>query len=153
MRSFSIRSTHRTSALALRHATKLRRDFSGDVTVYRKNSSGKFSKRGTSYTFVVTPHKRKMYRIIVGYPYLVNVKKGRSPDARTMKAVYYGKTKADVTSEKSRLRKAALHEAKKVSKAWIQDKRSHPLYRKVNVQVSQVEYDVRFIGITEFLDD
>jgi hypothetical protein len=94
-----------------------------------------------------------MWRIIVGYPYLVNVKKGKSPDARTRKAIYYDNTKEEVTAKKSQLRRAAQSEIKKVRKAWIQDHKGHPLYRKVNVQVSKVEYDVRFIGITEFLDD
>lgn len=94
-----------------------------------------------------------MWRIIVGFPYLKNKKKGKSPDARTMKAIYYAETKEEALQEKPRLRRAAQHEISKIDKAWIQERKKHPLYRRVNVQVSQVEFDSNFLGLTEYLDD
>jgi len=151
--SFLIHSIHKKAINALRHASQLRREFTADVDTYQFTEGGRRSKRGTHYTFKVTPQRKEMWRIIVGYPYLLNQKKQKSPDARTMKATYYAKTKAEVIAEKATLRKAALHEIKKLSKAWIQEKRSHPLYRRVNVQVARVEYEAQLIGTTTYLDD
>lgn len=152
-KSFLIRSIHRNAMLALSHASRLKRQFDADVSTYRFNKQGKRSTRGKHYTFKVTPHQKKLWRIIVGFPYLVNKKKQKSPDARTMKAIFYAQTKDEVLAEKSRLRREAKHEVSKVDKAWIQTKSSHPLYRKINVQVSQVEYDKRLEGITTYVDD
>lgn len=154
MKSFTIRSVHKNAILALSHASQLKREFNATVSTYQFTASGKRSRRGTHFTFVITPRKKSMWRIIVGFPYLLNKKKSKSPDSRTMKAIYYAKTKNEALSEKSRLRSQAKRELKKHgNKAWIQEKKSHPLYRKVNVQVSQVDFDERFIGITEFVDD
>ena len=145
--------------LALRHATRLRSEFNGDVKYSRHDKSGRFSKRGQNYTFIVTPRPRKMWRIVIGYPYLVKhigsrKAKNQSPDQRTMKAFYYAKTKEEVKKQLRRLRAEARQQIAKLGpKSFIAENKKHRLYRKVNVAVSRVEYDIRKIGSTEFLDD
>jgi hypothetical protein len=142
--SFTIQGIHRDAVSALRHASQLQQEFGGEVET---------TNVGTRYTFQVFPNVRLMWRVIVGYPYLLNHKRGKSPDSRTVKAIYYDKTKELVKAEIPRLRKEALRAIRQIKNSWIQDDPYHPLYRKINVSVSQVEYDVRLIGITQYLDD
>lgn len=155
--TFSIQAQHKRPDLALRHARQLEREFTATVTVRRRNAGGLFSRRGQFYTFTVTPRKRTMYRIIVAYPYLVNKSGSRrayeSPDKRTKRGLYYGYTKLEVNGEKKRIRAALHRQIKGIPRAWIQDWKDHPLYRKVRVTTAKVSFEARKIGTTEFLDD
>lgn len=151
----TITGIHRRRDLAERRASALRHEFdTDDVTFTRHDSTGRFSRRGQTYIFRIPLRKpKKMWRIIVGYPYLLNKKKGESPDARTKKAIYYDKTKLAIEAEFPRLKRELLKQIKETAKAWVQENKKHPLYRQVTKSVSEVPYEKRLIGITEFLDD
>ena len=156
-KSFRIQAQHVRPDLAARHTRQLEKEFNATVSYQRRNSQGLFSRRGQFYTFTVTPRKRMMYRLIVAYPYLINPTGKRrayeSPDKRTKRGLYYGHTKGEVLAEKTRIRRELVKQIKGIPKAWIQDRKEHPLYRKVRVTTAQIRFEARKIGVTEYLDD
>jgi hypothetical protein len=152
-----IKSRHKSLTLAKRHARRLASEYIGNVRVTRRTASGTFSKRGTHYTFTIIPLvPKKMWRIIVSFPYLTNKqgshKKG-SPDIHDYKVIYFGPTKAAVLAKKADLRKRAASAVSRKKKAWIAEQREGRFYRKINVSVQRVDFDLRKLNTTEVMDE
>lgn len=99
-----ITGKHRNKSLAQRRAKQLAKSYGARVQIQRINASGRLSKRGGSYRFIIKPARKSKFtwRATASQPYAVRQGKGKagkkqSPEHREYIVRAFFKTKKQAT--------------------------------------------------------